>query len=131
MDMEQRTHTRLFDRLAIAAMALAMMSAVGIAVIDAGSIAARANGEVLASRPLWLHTFSISIATLVSAAAARWGGRRTASPNASVVYAILAGLNLTVLVLSRGHPDFRFALLALHTVLAALLVLMSLVARHA
>jgi hypothetical protein len=131
MDLEKRTHSRLFDLLAIVAMALAMMSAVGIAVIDASSIAARANGEVLASRPLWLHTFSISIATLVSAAAARWGGRRTASPNASVVYAILAALNLTVVVLSRGHPDFRFALLALHTVLAALLVLMSLAARDA
>lgn len=131
MDLEQRTHSRLFDRLAIVAMALAMMSAVGIAVIDAGSITARLNGDVLASRPLWLHTFSVSIATLVSAAAARWGGRRTYSPIAAPVYAILAGLNLTVVVLSRGHPDFRFALLALHIVLAALLVLMSLVARHA
>lgn len=125
-----RAAPRLFRALASLSMLLAAASATVTAAIDAASVTGRISGRIVESRPLWLHTFSISLVTIAVAAGARWGRRLAVTVQARVVYALTAALNLTVPVLRQGHPDFRFVLPALHVVLAALLISLSLVARR-
>jgi hypothetical protein len=111
--------------LAAAAMILAAASALATASIDAASITERINGEVIESRPLWLHTFSIAVVTIAVSAFARWGGRMASTVPARAAYVVVAMLNLTVLAISQQHPDFRWVLPILHVALAALLIVLT------
>lgn len=116
--------------LAGVSLVLAAASAIVTATIDAASVAVRISGQVIESRPLWLHTFSVAVVTMAVTAFALWGGRSAVTVQAQVAYTFTAALNISVLLLRHGHADFRFVLPVVHVVLAALLISLSLVARR-
>ena len=111
-------------------MLLATVSAYTTALIDA-AIASRVSERVIASRPLWLHTFSIATLTVIVAAVALWTDDRAFTVRARVAYAITAVLNLTVPLLRQRHSDLHLVLPVLHLVLATMLIGMVVLARTA
>ena len=116
--------------LAGVSLLLAAASAIVTATIDAASVGVRISGQVVESRPLWLHTFSVALVTMAVTAFARWSGPSAVTLQARVAYTFTAALNLSVPLLRHGHADFRFLLPAVHVALAALLISLSLVARR-
>jgi hypothetical protein len=117
--------TRMVRWFGAMVLVLAVTSACISAFVDAATIAARADGRVIASRPLWLHTFSISALTALAVVVVLWRDAAVATGGGRVVLGLVALVNLTVPVLRRGR-NFGVVFSMLHAVVAGLLLAMML-----